>query len=125
MSSKLILAADGVEDDIVLHKKFAKLVGPHGKLEQNDDSCGLKAIADDIIRLRKQDNLAVATVQHAAESLSENIENNDRERKRKAAHKALAKRAPQRKARAVGAVVLRPAAGPANGADPAADTDDI
>ena len=96
---------DRREDAIPLAKRFVKGTGPRAPLYMNEGASGLVSLCEAALRVRQQ--APTGPIQkETVEVLAENMAINAKDRKRKQVAAALAKRAPVRKIRSLGSVIV-------------------
>ena len=98
----------GPNDEQVLAKRFDKNIGPKAAKIQDPEGSYLKTMADMHFQAlqKEKGEQARAAQDIGTESLVECLDGNSKKRKQEHALRALAKRAPQRKAKSLGSVIV-------------------
>ena len=98
----------GPSDEQLLCKRFAKNVGPRARKLHDPEGTYLKSVADrhyqEVLKKRQEQDAVSADA--ATEDLAETLEGNSKKRKKEHALQALAKRAPKRKAKSCGSIIV-------------------
>jgi len=97
----------GPSDEQVLAKRFDKSFGPRAAKIQDPDGTYLKSMADRHFEtVMKEREAAAKNAGVATDDLVDALDGNRKKRKKEHALKALAKRAPSRKAQSLGKVIV-------------------
>ena len=98
-----------LDDDKTLYKMFPKDVGPNAKLILHANSGVLMALADDQAKKYWHSQSSIveeAMLKDKELTVAESLETHDKERRKRVAQLAVAKRGAKRTARTLGTVVL-------------------